>query len=314
MGREQDAVREEKSLVSAPDIQREQHPPAGSPLLCKVFFSYINPVYGNPGDTITINGVNFGDTRGIVTFFDGIDAREISSWSDSEVVLKVPAGVSPGPVVVTASGRQSNQDVSFTISYSQVLSENFDSYPSGPLSDSGSPWYGDTSVFHLVTDAYLSSPNSLYSSVELADVFLNTPPVASGQVTFYVRFADFTYGNEDFVFTIENSSNEALADIELFDNHVGGGPNPQIQFQYYSAQPEISPYLSHLLPNTWYKVAYVWRASDNYAQLYLNDQLAVDWSPPAGGCSTPISVVHLNSQTGDIGKAWYDNISIVSFE
>jgi len=64
---------------------------------------------GVAGDTITINGVFFGEQQssGRVVFFDNVDA-EIVSWSDSSIVCYVPEGAQDGPVVVETDYGSSN--------------------------------------------------------------------------------------------------------------------------------------------------------------------------------------------------------------
>jgi hypothetical protein len=76
----------------------------------------ISPTSGPIGTVVTINGTNFGPTVGTrvsgVTF-NGVAART-NSWSDSLIVVPVPAGATTGNVVVSISGVVSNA-VNFTI-------------------------------------------------------------------------------------------------------------------------------------------------------------------------------------------------------
>jgi hypothetical protein len=76
----------------------------------------INPVSGPIGASVTINGTNFGPTVGTrvsgVTF-NGVSART-TSWSDTQIILPVPAGAATGNVVVSISGVNSNS-VLFTV-------------------------------------------------------------------------------------------------------------------------------------------------------------------------------------------------------
>jgi hypothetical protein len=78
--------------------------------------SSINPVSGPIGAVVTINGTNFGPTVGTrvsgVTF-NGVSART-TSWSDTQIILPVPAGATTGNVVVSISGVTSN-GVLFTV-------------------------------------------------------------------------------------------------------------------------------------------------------------------------------------------------------
>ncbi|MHB8780150.1 MAG: IPT/TIG domain-containing protein [Candidatus Geothermincolia bacterium] len=69
--------------------------------------SDISPLAGPEGTLVTISGENFGDTQGsgYVTF-GGVLVTEYVSWSDGEIVVKVPAGAAENStiVVVTDSG------------------------------------------------------------------------------------------------------------------------------------------------------------------------------------------------------------------
>ena len=57
---------------------------------------------------VTISGVNFGATQGIsVVKFNGVVAAP-TSWSDTEIVVSVPAGATSGPVIVFANEYGSN--------------------------------------------------------------------------------------------------------------------------------------------------------------------------------------------------------------
>ena len=68
----------------------------------------LSPNSGWIGRMVTINGSQFGSAQnsGAVKF-NGI-AAVVSSWSNSSIAARVPAGVSNGPVVVTAAGVPSN--------------------------------------------------------------------------------------------------------------------------------------------------------------------------------------------------------------
>ncbi len=78
--------------------------------------SSISPVSGPIGAVVTINGTNFGPTVGTrvsgVTF-NGVSART-NSWSDTQILVPVPAGATTGNVVVSISGVASN-GVLFTV-------------------------------------------------------------------------------------------------------------------------------------------------------------------------------------------------------
>lgn len=75
----------------------------------------LNPASGIVGSYVTINGSNFGSSRGGSTVaFNGTQSTAISSWSDNTIVCIVPAGATTGDVVVQAQGFKSNTVV-FTV-------------------------------------------------------------------------------------------------------------------------------------------------------------------------------------------------------
>lgn len=76
--------------------------------------SSIDPDSGPIGVPVTIHGSFFGSSPGSVTF-SGIEAGEVISWSDTEIVARVPAGAVTGPVVVHTADNKDSNDVTFTV-------------------------------------------------------------------------------------------------------------------------------------------------------------------------------------------------------
>ena len=76
----------------------------------------LNPTAGTEGTEVTISGSNFGATEDTVTF-NGTGVSTYTSWSDTQIVVEVPAGATSGDVVVTVAGQDSN-GVSFTVTAS----------------------------------------------------------------------------------------------------------------------------------------------------------------------------------------------------
>ncbi|MBI5641001.1 MAG: IPT/TIG domain-containing protein [Nitrospirae bacterium] len=88
----------------------------------------LSPNSGKPGDWVVISGHGFNDTQGSGTVtFAGTAATNISSWSDTTIVVAVPNITSTGDVVVTVDDEASN-GVTFTIinacSTQQVAGKN----------------------------------------------------------------------------------------------------------------------------------------------------------------------------------------------
>ncbi len=75
----------------------------------------INPNSGKVGDEMTITGTNFGAIKDSnFLSFKNTNASIYSSWTDTEIKVKVPAGTSTGPVSVTIGGVKSNE-LNFTL-------------------------------------------------------------------------------------------------------------------------------------------------------------------------------------------------------
>ncbi len=75
----------------------------------------LNMTRGPVGTEVTITGTAFGATHGssTITFNGSIGIPK--SWSDTKIVVPVPATATTGPVVVTVNGVASNS-VLFTVS------------------------------------------------------------------------------------------------------------------------------------------------------------------------------------------------------
>lgn len=81
------------------------------------------PNGGPVGTEVTINGLGFGGSQGSSALtFNGVTATEITSWSQTQIVARVPSGASSGPVRVRVNDILSNSDVSFTVSALHVSS------------------------------------------------------------------------------------------------------------------------------------------------------------------------------------------------
>jgi len=83
------------------------------------------PDSGPAGTTITIEGHDFGTTRGSGSVtLNGQVFKDIVSWSDTAIKVVVPAGVSTGQVVVTTANGDSNPVVfSLTLSKTWYFAE-----------------------------------------------------------------------------------------------------------------------------------------------------------------------------------------------
>lgn len=76
--------------------------------------SSLDPDSGFIGNTVTINGSDFGSTQGTVTF-NGIETEVILSWTDTEIITRVPPHSVTGPVVVHTAEMKDSNEVIFTV-------------------------------------------------------------------------------------------------------------------------------------------------------------------------------------------------------
>ncbi len=68
----------------------------------------LNPTSGVVGTPVTITGTNFGATQGSSTVTFGVAVATPTSWSDTTIVVPVPAVAAAGAVIVTVAGVLSN--------------------------------------------------------------------------------------------------------------------------------------------------------------------------------------------------------------
>lgn len=74
-----------------------------------ILISTVSPAEAQVGQTVAIDGYGFGVTQGDSTVdIGGVPAAEIVRWTDTQVVVNVPASASTGNVLVTVAGNTSN--------------------------------------------------------------------------------------------------------------------------------------------------------------------------------------------------------------
>jgi hypothetical protein len=108
-------------------------------LITAPFINSLTPANGIAGTQVSINGVNFGGTQGTSTVtFNGINATP-SSWSDTSIIVPVPAFATTGPVAITVNGVVSNGlvfSVGATDSDGDGLADNWEIQYFGNLNQS----------------------------------------------------------------------------------------------------------------------------------------------------------------------------------
>lgn len=91
----------------------------------EVVISSLTPNTGSIGSVATLTGTGFGTCRSrSVVSFNGVTAKDIVSWKDTEIKVKVPAGASTGNVTVTRDEMGSN-GMKFTVSAVQSMGDTY---------------------------------------------------------------------------------------------------------------------------------------------------------------------------------------------
>jgi uncharacterized protein (TIGR03437 family) len=102
-------------LDSCSDMGTDPKPPVQTPNAPAV--TLVFPDSGFVGDTVTIQGTNFGTSQGSSTVqFNSVTATEILAWQDTVIIVKIPAGAGSGAISVTVTvGSIESNTAAFTI-------------------------------------------------------------------------------------------------------------------------------------------------------------------------------------------------------
>jgi hypothetical protein len=86
----------------------------------------LTPNSGAIGSTVTIAGTTFGASQGTGSVtFNGVAATDITSWSDTEIVCKVPVGATTGNAVVTNDAGDASAGTLFTVAAMDSVWQRF---------------------------------------------------------------------------------------------------------------------------------------------------------------------------------------------
>lgn len=170
----------------------------------------IRPTTGMTGDSIIINGDNFGYTQGnSQATFNGI-AAEVNSWSNTQVMCTVPEDVTTGNVIIAVGSLISNP-ITFTVINRFPQITNLDPVTGAietQITISGSnfgPNQGDSTVTFNNIEAAISS---WYDTQIICTV---PSGLAAGQVA--VKVAVNSHSSNSATFTILNNPEPANPNI-----------------------------------------------------------------------------------------------------
>jgi|GEM_PF-4651996 len=140
---------------------------AASPNNTTPSISSIAPGRGQVGDVVTITGSNLGSSTGTVKFGNiTVSAGDIISWTDSQIEVRVPDGLSPGnnvniEITVNGSGSPINFSFVFVVTDGTVDCNAF-SITNFPKNNSQIPLSQTTTFTAEVTDGSLVSSAEFY--------------------------------------------------------------------------------------------------------------------------------------------------------
>ncbi|MEK6837071.1 MAG: IPT/TIG domain-containing protein, partial [Nanoarchaeota archaeon] len=154
----------------------------------------LSPAAGPVGTLVTISGSRFGAAQGTSTVtFNGILATP-TSWSDTSIVVPVPAAASTGPVVVTVGG-MSSTGVTFTVT-PKIISLSPSSGQVGTVVSISGYNFGASQGTSTVTFNGITAAPLTWSNTTI------TVPVPSGASTGPVVVTVNGMGSNEIIFTV----------------------------------------------------------------------------------------------------------------
>ena len=154
------------------------------------------------GDNITIIGTNFGESHGTgFVFFAGTKATDYTSWSDNEIVVKVPEGAESGKLWLEVNGEKSNE-VDFIVlilKKATITSINPQSvFINDTLTITGK-YFGDSSKTNYISFSFMNLYNYLswsdtlikvkvYTGIRTGKLWLNINGEMSNKVDYTILF------------------------------------------------------------------------------------------------------------------------------
>jgi hypothetical protein len=165
----------------------------------------LSPQTGLIGTSITLSGARFGTIQGLsAVTFNGTVATP-TNWSDTSIVVPVPAGATTGPVVVTVGGI-SSVGVTFTVLQITITYPT----PGMVLNQPSTVVYGTLPV---VNGNYVVIVNGHYAMINGQDFAINNVDLALGQNTLTVTLTD--QAGESATGSVTVQSNNQNAYVQL---------------------------------------------------------------------------------------------------
>jgi formylglycine-generating enzyme required for sulfatase activity len=210
------------------------------------YIAMISPNKAAIGETMTIIGLNFGETQGTsIVSFNGINANEFISWSSTIIKVKVPTGTTSGKVSVTANGVKSNE-IDFTI-LPQITTINPTSGKIGDEITINGSGFGSVQWWSFVNFGNTRADN--YTSWSDTQINVKVPNgLNSGDVILLVNVGEYFSNQADFKI-IESASSISVVLISSGNFQMGNTGN-------YSGFSSEKPIHTVILTKSFYMSKY----------------------------------------------------------
>lgn len=187
--------------------------------------------------------------------------------------------------------------------------DNFDSYPAGPLNSGGwDGWDGDASAYGIVTtNEFRSAPNSLQANGTVDAVYNFNGAYTAGQwavtgwvyipsdmddLTYWIIQNDYTHGGP-YDWTVEVAMDPINGEvIEDIQDIYGDGTN-------------VLP----LITDQWVEIRSEFDLDNNHVATYYNDQLLAEGDIDIRDLG-PIEIANLDIYGPQANPAYHDDISV----
>src|SRR5215471_619556 len=166
----------------------------------------VSPTSGTMGAQVQINGSGFGATQGNSTlWFCCWASASVVSWSDTQIVVTVPAGAATGTVgvIVTVGGVNSNSNVNFNVFDASIYSVAPKAGPAGSQVTVNGAGFGATRdnktlQFYAGAGVYTSAAITIWSDTQI----VATVPADAQTGPVFILNGSNRISNADVNFTI----------------------------------------------------------------------------------------------------------------
>ena len=211
----------------------------------------LSPTSGAESTQVQVNGSGFGATQGSSTISFNAIAATVVSWSDTQILARVPSTAGSGPVQVIEGGVKGNANVYFTVPAPQIssISPNIGGIGnpvtingSGFHASQGSNWiafngwlasvisWSDSQIVAVVPTGSSTGPvkawvNGAFSNLlpyTVPNLFINTLSPSNGPVGTQVTVTGVGFGASQGTSVLTFNGQPAGSIISWSDTHIVG--------------------------------------------------------------------------------------------